>query len=72
MVRREANGEIATLWTVPYALTAGALEGHGVVAGHRVRCITADMQRRAHTGYELPPRHAADMELLGRELCSQD
>jgi hypothetical protein len=72
VIRRKANGEIGTLWTVSYAMTAEALEGHGVVAGQRVRCITADMQRRAHTGYELPPSHAADMELLGREPCSQD
>ena len=72
VVRRDANGEVATLWTVPYAVTAEALGGHGVVAGQRVRCITADMQRRAHTGYELPPHHAADMELLGHEPCSQD
>jgi hypothetical protein len=43
-----------------------------VVAGQSVRCITADMQRRAHTGYELPPHHASDMELLGHEPCSQD
>jgi len=72
VVRREANGEVATLWTVPYAVTAEALGGHGVVAGQRVRCITADMQHRAHTGYELPPHHGADMDLLGHEPCSQD
>jgi aminoglycoside-2''-adenylyltransferase len=51
-------------WTVPYAVTAEALRGHGVLAGQRVRCITADMQRRAHTGHEFPPHDAADMELL--------
>lgn len=66
VIRREPNGEIATLWTVPYAITAEALEGRGVVAGRGVRCLTAGMQRRAHTGYELPPHHAADMERLER------
>ena len=64
MIRREANGQVTMLWTVPYAITAEALEGFGVVAGRRVRCLTAEMQRAAHTGYELPPHHAVDMRLL--------
>lgn len=64
VVRRDADGTITTLWTSPYAVTAEALEGRGVVGGRRVRCFTAAMQRDAHTGYDLPPHHAADMELL--------
>jgi lincosamide nucleotidyltransferase A/C/D/E len=64
VVRLDASGGVTTLWTSPYALTAAGLEGRGTVAGHVVRCLTADMQRVAHTGYELPPQHVADLQLL--------
>ena len=64
VARREADGAITALWTSPYELTADALTGRGVVGRRRVRCLTADMQRSAHTGYELPPHHAADLRLL--------
>ena len=49
-------------WTSPYELTAEGLTGRGVIGARRVRCLTADMQRSAHTGYELAAprcRHAA-------------
>ena len=64
VVRRETDGTIRTLWTSPYKITPEALHGRGVVGGQRVRCLTVEMQRDAHTGYELPPHHAADLALL--------
>jgi lincosamide nucleotidyltransferase A/C/D/E len=65
VVRREADGTFAMLWTAPHAIASLGLAGLGVVDGCAVRCLTADAQRVAHTGYELPPHHLADMELLG-------
>ncbi len=64
VIRREQNGTITTLWTSPHGVTADGLEGLGVLGGQRVRCLTAEMQREAHTGYELPPHQVADLQLL--------
>lgn len=58
------SGFVEVLWDSPYPFTADGLRGEGVVAGYRVRCLSADMQRRAHTGYELPPQHVEDVRLL--------
>jgi lincosamide nucleotidyltransferase A/C/D/E len=41
-----------------------ALSGEGYIGGERVPCFSADMQRRAHTGYELPPQQLDDLRLL--------
>ena len=65
VVRRERHGGVTALWNCPYAFTADGLEGRGVVAGQVVRCLTREMQRVAHTGYQLPPQHVADLRLLG-------
>lgn len=62
------DGAVTTLWTSPYRVTRDGLDGQGTVGGHTVRCLTADMQRIAHSGYELPPHHAGDMRLLERGL----
>jgi lincosamide nucleotidyltransferase A/C/D/E len=64
VIRREQDGTITTLWTSPHQVTAGGLEGNGVVGARPVRCLTAEMQREAHTGYELPPHQIADLQLL--------
>jgi lincosamide nucleotidyltransferase A/C/D/E len=64
VVQLERHGGVAALWSCPYEFTVDGLEGRGMVAGHRVRCLTREMQRAAHTGYELPPHHVADLGLL--------
>lgn len=61
---RVTGGEVETLGTLPYAFTAEGLRGRGVVGGVPVNCLTAEMQRAAHTGYDLPPHHEADLRLL--------
>lgn len=63
-VLRTRDGEIEMLWTAPYAFTSDGLSGRGVVGEAEVRCLTAAMQRSAHSGYELPPHHVRDVELL--------
>ena len=40
------------------------LGGKGLIAGVPVRCLSAEMQVRAHTGYDLPPKQVQDLELL--------
>jgi lincosamide nucleotidyltransferase A/C/D/E len=64
VVRRDEAGGVETLWNSPYDFTAEGLGGEGVIAGCSVRCLSFAMQRRAHTGYELPPHHEADVRLL--------
>ena len=64
VVRRSDDGSIEMLWNVPYAFTVEGLSATGIVNGHPVRCLSREMQRQAHTGYELPPHHLHDLELL--------
>lgn len=40
------------------------LTGEGQVAGIAVRCISPEAQLRFHTGYDLPPEQARDVERL--------
>jgi lincosamide nucleotidyltransferase A/C/D/E len=62
--RHEDDGRITALWTAPFELSAGDIGGRGVLAGLPVRCLTADAQRRAHTGYLLPPHQVEDLQQL--------
>ena len=65
-VLRLADGVVDVLWRSPLPFPVEALGGRGVIAGQPVPCISADMQRLAHTGYELPPAHVEDLEQLSR------
>ena len=49
-------------------LSKDDLGGEGLIAGAAVRCISAERQVRAHTGYDLPPEQARDVELLRERL----
>lgn len=64
VIRRTGTGVVETLWTAPYALTEKGLGGKGTVAAQPLRCLTAELQRVTHTGYELPPHHIADLRKL--------
>ena len=64
VVRLDELRGVLTLWNAPYEFTLQGLQGSGMVAGQPVRCLTREMQIEAHTGYELPPHHAADLQLL--------
>ena len=55
------NGEV-------WVCQAGGLAGRGVVAGRAVRCVTAEMQVRCHTGYPLREVDFHDMEALRRRF----
>ena len=52
-------------------LSKDDLGGEGRIAGVAVRCISAERQVRAHTGYDLPSEQSREVELL-RERLSVD
>ena len=61
----DADGaEPVPLWDTTVVIPRGGLQAIGVVAGKHVRCISAEMQRLAHEGYELPAQHLEDMRRL--------
>ena len=64
VLRLDDDGGVAVLWTCPYGFSADDLQGRGVVGDQLVRCLTLEAQVAAHTGYELPPHHVADLRLL--------
>ena len=68
VVRLDDQGGVATLWTCPYGFSADDLQGRGVVADQPVRCLTPEAQLAAHTGYELPPHHVADLRLIAEAM----
>lgn len=51
-----------------FAYTRAGLAGHGSIAGHAVRCPTAELQLACHLGYEPDVQDVADMRLL-RDHC---
>jgi lincosamide nucleotidyltransferase A/C/D/E len=53
------------LSTDPWPLPEGTLSGSGRILGSPVRCVSKQAQLAMHVGYELPPKHRADLELLG-------
>ena len=64
---RQGNGIPA--WTSEgLMLSREDLGGEGLIAGVRVRCLSAEMQVRAHSGYDLPPYQVQDMEMLRERL----
>lgn len=63
-MRQPTDGNVDALWNVPYSFTVEGLSATGVVDGQPVRCLSREMQRQAHMGYDLPPQHLHDLELL--------
>jgi lincosamide nucleotidyltransferase A/C/D/E len=51
-------------WIYP----AAGFEGVGSVVGRRVRCLTLEVQALCHEGYDLPPKHLADLAALSRRF----
>jgi lincosamide nucleotidyltransferase A/C/D/E len=47
------------------------LAGEGIIVGYAVRCISAEMQVRAHAGYDLPQEQLRDLELLQQRLAAE-
>jgi lincosamide nucleotidyltransferase A/C/D/E len=64
VIRQSGSGTIEMLWRAPYAFTADGLRGTGAIDGEQVRCLSRDLQRQAHTGYDLPAHHLEDLRML--------
>lgn len=62
------DDDLTPLWTTERTFVKGALEAEGTIDGIDVTCMSAQMQRIAHTGYELPEDQRRDLELLGDEF----
>jgi len=58
------DDDLTPLWTTDRAFVSGALEATGTIDGIQVRCLSAQMQRIAHSGYPLPDEQRRDLELL--------
>jgi lincosamide nucleotidyltransferase A/C/D/E len=66
VLRITGNGRVTPLWDAPLEFLDDALSGHGLLGDCAVRCFSPDMQRRAHTGYDLPAQHVEDLRLLAK------
>ena len=51
-------------WDCTVSFSPDALHGHGVIAGLPVRCLSAAMHMRTHTGYELQDKDIQDLRRL--------
>ena len=56
--------DLAPLWITDRAFVAGALDASGTIDGLRVACMSARMQRLAHSGYDVPVEQQRDLRLL--------
>jgi lincosamide nucleotidyltransferase A/C/D/E len=53
----DEHGSPTPAWDCSVSFLPDALRGHGVIAGSPVRCLSAAMHMRIHTGYELQDVH---------------
>jgi lincosamide nucleotidyltransferase A/C/D/E len=51
-------------WECNLAFLPDALTGHGMILGSPVKCLSAAMQMRTHSGYPLQPKDIQDLRLL--------
>jgi lincosamide nucleotidyltransferase A/C/D/E len=69
-MRLDAQGNGIPAWKAArgWIFSTQDLSGKGRIAGEAVRCFSPDMQRKAHTGYDLPDHQRCDLELLDRHI----
>jgi lincosamide nucleotidyltransferase A/C/D/E len=63
-VRFDEVGRGVPAWNSDFIFPVEAFDGLGVVEGVSVRCLSAEIQMRTHTGYELQPKDIHDLRLL--------
>lgn len=56
--------DLSPMWITDRPIEAGALDARGMIDGLTVACMSALMQRIAHTGYELPEYQRRDLQSL--------
>jgi lincosamide nucleotidyltransferase A/C/D/E len=58
------DDDLSPLWVTDRPLEDGALDASGTIDDLTVACMSASMQRVAHTGYELPEEQRRDLQAL--------
>jgi lincosamide nucleotidyltransferase A/C/D/E len=58
------HGELVQFHDGPWPLPTDALSGRGTLVGRAVRCVSRAAQLAMHSGYDLPGKHRADVQLL--------
>ncbi len=56
--------DLSPMWVTDRELEAGALDASGTIDWLPVACMSASMQRTAHTGYDLPEDQQRDLQML--------
>ncbi len=64
IVRFDVHGQWVPAWASELVFPSGAFAGVGTTGGTRVRCLSAEMQMRTHTGYALKESDIHDLGLL--------
>ena len=64
VVRFDAHGHRVPAWDNDLIFPPEAFAGVGTIGGRRVRCLSAEMQMRTHTGYALKESDIHDLRLL--------
>ena len=64
IVRFDEHGRWVAAWDSDLVFPPGALDGMGTIGGTKVRCLSAEMQMRTHTGYALKESDVHDLRLL--------
>ena len=63
-VRFDEHGHGVPAWDNDLIFPPEAFAGVGTIGGRRVRCLSAEMQMRTHTGYALKESDIHDLRLL--------
>ena len=64
IVRFDEHGHGVPAWDNDLIFPPEAFAGVGTIGGRRVRCLSAEMQMRTHTGYALKESDIHDLRLL--------
>jgi lincosamide nucleotidyltransferase A/C/D/E len=64
VVRFDEHGRGTPAWNSDFVFLPDAFAGQGIVGGTRVRCLSAEVQMRTHTGYVLTESDVHDLRLL--------
>ena len=64
IVRLDEHGHWVPAWDSDLVFPPEAFAGVGTIGGRRVRCLSAQMQMRTHTGYALKESDVHDLRLL--------
>jgi lincosamide nucleotidyltransferase A/C/D/E len=63
-VQFDEAGRGIPAWNSDFIFPVEAFAGQGAIEGVSVRCLSAEIQMRTHTGYELQPKDVHDLRLL--------